>query len=476
VWPRRCKLRDLGVLGLGQDLREHLVDAELGRDRVGDLPGVAGDHRDLDAERVQRLDGLPGLLAHLVGERERADDLAVAQRVQHGRATPLECLDALAQLGWHLAAVLAQQRRTADRDGRAVDVRLHPAAGDRAEPGRGGQLDAPLARRGHDRPPQRVLAVALDRRRDREQRAVVTVDGGQVGDRVLALRQRAGLVEQHDVDRAHPLQRQAVLDEDAPARGARRGDRDHERDREAERVGAGDHEHRDGPRRRGVRAAEQRPGHERRDRGGERDVEQQRRGPVRASAWARDREPCASATSRWMPASAVSSPTADTSARIAESVATVPATTRSPSPLGHRARLAGDHRLVELRGALHDPAVRRHAPAGPDQDHVTDLEVADHDAVGLAVRDPLGLVWQQLGERRERARAWPIARISIQCPSSMITISAASSHQNSSSNQPSVVAALARNATVIAMPINSIIPGRRSAASSTAPARNGQPP
>ena len=51
-----------------------------------------------------------------------------------------------------------------------------------------------------------------------------------------------------------------------------------------------------------------------------------------ASRCARDEEFCASVTSRWMPASAVSSPTALTLTRRPESVATVPATTRSPTP------------------------------------------------------------------------------------------------------------------------------------------------
>ena len=51
-----------------------------------------------------------------------------------------------------------------------------------------------------------------------------------------------------------------------------------------------------------------------------------------ASRCARDDEFCASVTNRWMPASAVSSPTAVTLTRRPESVATVPATTCSPTP------------------------------------------------------------------------------------------------------------------------------------------------
>ena len=46
VEPASLELGDLGVLVLGQDLGEHLVDAEVGPDRIGDLAGVAGDHHD----------------------------------------------------------------------------------------------------------------------------------------------------------------------------------------------------------------------------------------------------------------------------------------------------------------------------------------------------------------------------------------------------------------------------------------------
>jgi hypothetical protein len=58
----------------------------------------------------------------------------------------------------------------------------------------------------------------------------------------------------------------------------------------------------------------------------------------------------------------------------------------------------------------------------------------------------------------------------------MITISAASSHQNSRSSSPNTLAALAANATETATPINVIIPGSRTRSSEAAPARNGRPP
>jgi hypothetical protein len=69
-----------------------------------------------------------------------------------------------------------------------------------------------------------------------------------------------------------------------------------------------------------------------------------------------------------------------------------------------------------------------------------------------------------------------MARISSQWPRSMIEIRAESSHQNSRSSSPNVVAHDATKATEMAMPISSIMPGCLERISETAPDRKGQPP
>ena len=148
---------------------------------------------------------------------------------------------------------------------------------------------------------------------------------------------------------------------------------------------------------------------------------------------AREDEFCASVTRRWMPARAVSSPTAVTSTRRPESVATVPATTVSPSPR----RTGRDSPVIIDSSMLAEPcgSGRRRGPgrrAGPRP---------GHRAAGRSVRPAR--------PRRRRRRSassgssaasesraevvWARDRISIQWPSSMITISSASSHQKSSS-------------------------------------------
>ena len=80
--------------------------------------------------------------------------------------------------------------------------------------------------------------------------------------------------------------------------------------------------------------------------------------------------------------------------------------------------------------------------------------------------------------RESRAEVvWARDRISIQCPRSMMTTSSASSHQKSNSwcNSPRLAPQDARNATVIARAMRSIMPGLRARSSLTAPVRNGAP-
>jgi hypothetical protein len=91
-----------------------------------------------------------------------------------------------------------------------------------------------------------VLAVGFDAAGEAQDLVLAQVDAGHSGHDVLALRQGAGLVEQDGVDCPHPLQGQPVLDEDAGAGGEGARQRDHQRDGQAEGVGAGDDEHGDG--------------------------------------------------------------------------------------------------------------------------------------------------------------------------------------------------------------------------------------
>ena len=100
------------------------------------------------------------------------------------------------------------------------------------------------------------------------------------GDGGLALGQGAGLVEEHRVDLAHGLQGEAVLDQDAAAGGALGGDGHDQRDRQTQRMGAGDDEDSDGANDRVVGEPEERPDDGGDQRSSEGEPEQQGRSPV----------------------------------------------------------------------------------------------------------------------------------------------------------------------------------------------------
>ncbi len=217
----------------------------------------------------------------LVGDGDRAHDVAVVDDVEDGAAAVAPRRDLVGEPGGLVEVEVVEQRWPADGDMVSVDRRGDATAGDRVELRRRRHV-AELVADGDDRTGDRVLAVGLGGGGQAHHPVrVPTLDGGTVDDGVVALGEGAGLVEEDDIDGAHPLQGEAILDED-PGPGRRRGgDRDHQRDGEAEGVGAGDDQHRDGADDTVGGVSHRRPDQHRDQGGGGRDVEQRRRGTVR---------------------------------------------------------------------------------------------------------------------------------------------------------------------------------------------------
>ena len=199
---------------------------------------------------------------------------------------------------------------------------------------------------------------------------------------------------------------------------------------------------------------------------------------VSANRCAREEEFCASATKRWIPAKAVSSPTAVISRRRPESTATVPATTASPTPR----RTASDSPVTMDSSMLAEPSrIRPSAGIDPPGRTMTTSPSANPAGATLTICPSTrrsASSGSRAASESSAEEVWASERISIQCPRSMITTSSASSHQkfNSWSSRPRLDPQEARKATVMANPIKSIIPGLRLLISLTAPVRNGAPP
>jgi len=98
--------------------------------------------------------------------------------------------------------------------------------------------------------------------------------------RVFAFGQGAGLVEQHRADGPHALQRQPILDQQTTACGAFGRDGYHQRDRQAQGMRAGDHQHRDGADHRFFGHPDHAPHDRGDDAGSQREPEQPTRRPV----------------------------------------------------------------------------------------------------------------------------------------------------------------------------------------------------
>ena len=193
---------------------------------------------------------------------------------------------------------------------------------------------------------------------------------------------------------------------------------------------------------------------------------------------ARVDDDCACSTRRRMPARAVSSPISVTSRVRGRSVATVPATTRSPSP-----RDTGVDSPVTMDSSTSAWPSMTRPSAGMRPPGRTTTRSPTLSSEGATVRvEPSS--WSSSASSGSSAasssRALEVrAReaISTQWPSSMMTTSMASSHQNSScgSSRPRWLPHEARKATVMPRAIRVIMPGLRCLISSTAPVRNGRP-
>ena len=162
------------------------------------------------------------------GPRPRARRRRRRRRRGRGRARPRRArcqpsIGVAAGRSGTSSAALAQQGRPADgvAGRRRWSASTPRPVSARKSSRRGGPRRARRRRRrspgpagARCRPRRRRPGAAPRRRRGRRL-------GGHAGDDVGALGQGAGLVEQHGVDRAHPLQGEAVLDQDpglAPTR------------------------------------------------------------------------------------------------------------------------------------------------------------------------------------------------------------------------------------------------------------------
>ena len=255
---------DGGRLVGRQHLRGNLVDAESARDRIGDGLAVAGDHRHADPQRVEASTASRRLRPDLVLQGEGRRRPARRHDVEHRPALRAAQPSRRREIGGiDVGRARSSRRGPPIATSRPSTVAPDAAPGQRLEAGRP-RVARRRALRGRRRSPG--PAGARSRASTAAASASIVVDAAPsatTGRRAtgVAHRQRAGLVEDDHVELAGPLEGDPVLHQQAVARAERGRDRDDQRDREAQRVGAGDDEHgrrADAARPRGRRAATRR--------------------------------------------------------------------------------------------------------------------------------------------------------------------------------------------------------------------------
>ena len=224
------------------------IDAELLRDGARGALVVAGEHDDLEAERVQVRDGARGGGLDRIGDGEQArrasvdrdEDAPLALLLQLGGlrfaatsspVTPWLCRNGAFPTSTRLAVdfAAALRRRCATRKFTT-----------------GPQRDPALGRAAHDRRGERMFALRLDAAAAASNSCSAKPAAAMMLRQARpAFGQRAGLVDHERVHLFHPLDGFRVLDEHAGLRAAADADHDRHRRGEPERARAGDDQHRD---------------------------------------------------------------------------------------------------------------------------------------------------------------------------------------------------------------------------------------
>ena len=200
------------------------------------------------------------------------------------------------------------------------------------------------------------------------------------------------------------LQRQPVLDQQPVARAERGADGDHQRDGQAQGVRAGDDQHRRRADQRLLGLAERGPDHERDDARAERHEEEQRGGTVRQHLRVRLRGLGLGDQPHDPGQGGLLADGGDPNAQAAAG-SDGAGHDLLAGLLGDRARLAGDHRFVDIGRALDHRPIGGDARPRPHQDDVADGQRLQRHDLRAGRRHPLGRVGQQL----RPARRWPPA-------------------------------------------------------------------
>ena len=359
---------DLGFLARGQDARNDMVGIEA--DSRADVAGrggvVAGQHHDLQAERLHLGDGGGGRLLHDVGHADDACGLTGQREVERRDAVGAHLVARLLQVVGQ-GAGLADEIGIAARNDLARDLAAQTLAGYGLKVGHSGVGQMVLLGALQDGAGQWVLTAKLQTGGHAEQEFLGHVAGAEdfynVG---LTGGDGAGLIQQHGVGVAGGFEAGGGLEQDAVFGTHAAADHDGDGRRQAQGTGAADDQHADAAGQRKCKGLAQQQPDDKRSRGDTDDGGHEDAGdPVRGLG------------QRGLRRGGVAHQADDLGQRrvLADALGTAGQRTvlvdgrgadGGAGELVHRHALAGQGGLVDRGDALGDGAVHRDALTGAD--------------------------------------------------------------------------------------------------------------
>jgi len=213
--PLALRLQRFDVTGLVG--RKHLGKEPLDAERTGNGGSrariVAGDHHGFNAQLLEAPDGLLSRRLDGIRDRDQPGRLPINGN-EHRRLALLGQCRRLRFQWRRVHSLVAHQLAVADEERAPVHHGTDAVAGDRLKLRCVGQAGSPLPRAGHDRLGQGVFGPLLSRRHQPQQ--ILFRHGiyrHHIGQRGLAFRERAGLVEHDRADTRDILQRGGILDQ-----------------------------------------------------------------------------------------------------------------------------------------------------------------------------------------------------------------------------------------------------------------------
>ena len=256
---------DHGLFAVGQNACNDLVHTRLPANGIGSALVVTGQHDHPDAHVLQLPDGTGAVLLEGVRHSDHAHQAACTAKEEGRFALSGQPGGFGLEFGGY-GCLGGDELRIAAVDLHAVQPCGKAIAGQGGKIGHIGAGDGLSLGIGQHRLGQRVLALLLQRGRQRQQLALGNALHGQdVSDPGFAAGDGAGLVQRHDLGAACSFQRGGSFEQDAVPGPQTVAHHDGHRRCQTQRTGAADDQHRDAP---GQRIAEL-PAQQQPDKGGQ---------------------------------------------------------------------------------------------------------------------------------------------------------------------------------------------------------------